>query len=113
VTALTVLRAWHVARGQGERVDVNPFGGFEDWSWRVRETLIWLGEADPYDTVEKVQEKDPELDLRTAVMTQWQENIGVGSRSSIHDILACAILVPAFYEALLRVVVEAIRASAH
>ena len=26
-----------------------PIGGFMDWSRRVREPLIWLGETDPCD----------------------------------------------------------------
>jgi hypothetical protein len=37
IAALTVLRAWHVA---DERPNLPPpFGGFEDWSFRVREAL--------------------------------------------------------------------------
>jgi len=44
VAALTVLRAWHVA---DERLNLPAFGGFEDWSYRVREALIWLDRTDP------------------------------------------------------------------
>ena len=59
VAALTILRAWHVARATGERINAPPYGGFADWSRRVREPLVWLGEADPCDTVGKVRESDP------------------------------------------------------
>jgi hypothetical protein len=45
MAALTILRAWHVARTGGERVTVDPFGSFADWSRRVREPLIWLGQG--------------------------------------------------------------------
>jgi putative DNA primase/helicase len=64
VTAtLTVLRAWHVADA---RVDLPPFGSFDGWSHRVREPLVWLGRADPCETVAKVREDDPK---RSALLT--------------------------------------------
>jgi putative DNA primase/helicase len=46
VAVLTILRAWHLAYAAGERVTgIEPFGGFEDWSHRVREPLIWRGRS--------------------------------------------------------------------
>lgn len=39
VAGLTVLLAYLQT---GERVVAEPFGGFERWSQRVREPLIWL-----------------------------------------------------------------------
>jgi hypothetical protein len=71
VAALTVLRAWHVARTAGERVNIASFGGFDDWSQRVREPLIWLGETDPYDTVDKTRGNDPAREALTAVLLLW------------------------------------------
>ena len=59
--ALTVLRAWHAA---GEPSLAEPYGSFEDWSRRVREPLIWLGRADPCESVAKVRDNDP---ARTAL----------------------------------------------
>ena len=56
VAALTVLRAWHVA---DERLNLPAFGGFEDWSYRIREALIWLDRTDPCETVAEVRESDP------------------------------------------------------
>jgi hypothetical protein len=54
---LTLLRAWHVAP---DRVtDLEPFGSFETWSYRIREPLVWLGEADPCETIKKIRENDP------------------------------------------------------
>lgn len=50
VTAgLTVLRAYHIAGRPQQRA---PLGSFTDWSRWVRDALIWLGEADPCDTME-------------------------------------------------------------
>jgi hypothetical protein len=103
VAALTVLRAWHVAQAAGEHVNVDPFGGFEDWSRRVREALIWLGEADPYDTVEKARGDDPAREALVAVLIQWEQHLGVGTRWTVQEVIAHAVNVPEFYTALMNV----------
>jgi hypothetical protein len=59
VAGLTVLRAWYLARQGGESLKAESFGGFEEWSQRIREPLLWLGQADPCVTVSKVRENDP------------------------------------------------------
>lgn len=41
---LTVLYAY---AAHPAPLDLPPLNSFEDWSWRVREALIWLGEEDP------------------------------------------------------------------
>jgi putative DNA primase/helicase len=46
---LTILRAYHA---EGEISKHPPLGGFEMWSHWVRDALIWLGCADPCDTIE-------------------------------------------------------------
>jgi hypothetical protein len=97
VAALTILRAWHIARAS---VAVDPFGGFEDWSRRVREPLIWLGEADPCDTIKRVQEDDPELDALTTLLEQWKKHLGTGSTHTQQEVIARALITPEFYEAL-------------
>ena len=103
MTALTILRAWHLARTAGERVNVDSFGGFEDWSRRVREALIWLGEADPNDTKEKALTQDPAREALAAVLLQWREHIGIGPCYTVQDVIARAVNVPTFYTALLNV----------
>src|SRR6516162_4648234 len=57
--ALTVLLAWHIARPTA-RLSLSRFGGFGDWSERVRKALVWLGRADPCDTREAIREIDPD-----------------------------------------------------
>jgi putative DNA primase/helicase len=54
---LTVLRAYHVA---GKPDKPAPLGSFGDWSDLVRGALMWLGEADPVDTMAEVRAADPE-----------------------------------------------------
>jgi hypothetical protein len=54
--ALTILRAHHLA---GRPTSGNPLGSFETWSGWPRAALVWLGEADPCETMERVREDDP------------------------------------------------------
>ena len=98
--ALTVLRAWHVS---GERVGVVPFGSFESWSYRVREPLMWLGCADPCETVAKVREDDPRRTALLTVVVQWKEALGTGSAHTMREIIAAAVNRPDFHNALLTV----------
>ncbi len=81
--ALTVLRAYHVAGRPKQR---DPLGSFHEWSRWVRDALIWLGQADPVATMERVREQDPKLDALTAVLTQWWSVIGQ-ARVSGRDII--------------------------
>jgi hypothetical protein len=46
--ALTVLRAYAL---HPEPLMLPPLDSFEDWSWRVRDALVWLGEEDPVGAV--------------------------------------------------------------
>lgn len=66
--ALTILRAYHVA---GRPFQVPPLGSFVDWSNWVRSALIWLGCADPCDTIDKIRKADPQMALIKQVMAQW------------------------------------------
>lgn len=84
--ALTVLRAYHVA---GRPDQVPPLGSFADWSNTVRSALIWLGCADPCDTMEKVRKADPQMALVKQVMAQWKRAVG-STRMTTGDLQAKA-----------------------
>jgi hypothetical protein len=99
VAGLTVLRAWHVARANGECVKLEPFGSFTDWSRRVREPLVWLGAEDPCATVTTVRENDPH-DLLIAVITQWDLHLGTSYQHTAREIITYALGLPEFYSAL-------------
>jgi hypothetical protein len=87
VAALTVLRAYHVA-GCPERERI--LGGFENWSVLVRGALIWLGEADPMETMDEVRKNDPkQLNLRT-IMYQWAKHWDAGVPVTVADMVAKA-----------------------
>jgi len=71
-SALMVLRAYHV----GGRQSAPPaLGSFKAWSDLVRGALLWLGHADPGDSIDAIRQADPRLaDLETLV-AQWREVI--------------------------------------
>ena len=71
--ALTILLAY---RGAGSPAQANPLGSFEEWSRLVRDALIWLGRADPVETMERARASDPRLEELSSVLTQWRKVIG-------------------------------------
>lgn len=68
--ALTILRAWHLANPS---ISCTPFGSFEDWSTRIREPLLWLGQKDPCESIQTVRESDPE---RGHSLSCWNSGTG-------------------------------------
>lgn len=75
--ALTVLRAFVVA---GFPVAPAPFGSFEGWSRIVRGALLWLGEVDPTETIEKSRATDPVVAALGTVMTLWSGIQDLGAK---------------------------------
>jgi len=101
VAVLTVLRAWHLS---GEKMTIlPPFGSFEKWSHRIRSALVWLGHPDPCETVLKVRAEDPKAADLTAVITRWEENIGLNTELKIQQIIDRASMTPDLYVALMSV----------
>lgn len=111
---IAILRAYHIA-GRPEMRP--PLGSFTDWSRWIRDALIWLGEADPCDTMEEMRGADPKLEALTSVLAGWREVIGM-DRVSVRDVIERAtdqrpqlfgrteFVHPEFREALLRVAGE-------
>lgn len=85
--ALTVLSAYHIAGRPGQP---DALGSFEEWSGWVRGALLWLGEADPVDTMKEVRATDPRLEELRAVMSQWKAVIGSGA-ASVREIIERAV----------------------
>jgi len=63
--ALTALRAYAL---HPDPLNVPPLESFEDWSWRVRDTLIWLGEEDPVASVNYGNDGTGEIAVTFQVM---------------------------------------------
>jgi hypothetical protein len=89
IAILTILRAWRLAR-ESAGIDVHPLGGFEDWSAYVRKALIWLGEADPCATIEKLQLVDSVRDLTWEVLEQWEQTLGLNVPYKAEEIIQIA-----------------------
>jgi len=78
VAALTILRAYHVA-GRPEKP--KPLGSFEAWSDRIRGALMWLGAADPVESMNQLRKSDPEREALRSVVGQW--NLVIGRNQSV------------------------------
>ena len=63
-----------------ERLNLPAFGGFEDWSCRVREALIWLDRTDPCETSVDVRDSDPHRGELVTVVEQWKEHLVLNLR---------------------------------
>ena len=103
MAALIVLRAWHVAAAAGECASMPALGSFEEWSFRVREPLIWLGQVDPCETLADVRENDPHRGELIAVIMQWKEHLRLDTKYSVQDVIGLAVNTPSFYTALMNV----------
>jgi len=98
VAGLTVLRAWHVAKVKAEWP---PLGSFEEWSYRIRAPLLWLGEADPCNTTIKVQEDDPRRALIATVVALWRQYLTIGEKYTVQQLINHSININDFHVALL------------
>ena len=83
--ALTIVRAF---RASGEQ-PLAPLASFEEWSDTVRSALVWLGCADPIDTMEKARDEDPEIEELREVMIAWQAAFG-SSAYTVRDLADAA-----------------------
>jgi len=88
LAALTPLRAFHIA---GRPQQAPSLGSFEAWSRWIRDTLIWLGEADPCETMERVRTADPKLAALANILHQWDRVIS-DQRVSVSEIIDAATL---------------------
>jgi putative DNA primase/helicase len=73
------------------------------WSHRVREPQVWLGRADPCETVSKVREDDPKRSALLTILLQWNEALGIGSTHTMREIINVAISRSDLFNALLAV----------
>ncbi len=71
--ALAILQAYQLS---GEKIKLQPLQSFGQWSARVREALVWLGCADPAESVEAVRADDPQRNALAAVLASWHNVFG-------------------------------------
>jgi hypothetical protein len=86
--ALTILRAYHNA---GRPNMAPPIGSFTEWSLLIRNALLWLGEADPCDTMERARAADVAFKSLITVMDQWEQiPTLVDRRKTVRELTAVA-----------------------
>ena len=84
--ALTIVSAYMQA---GCPDQARPLASFEDWSRIVRSALIWLGRADPVDTMNAAREDDPIALTLLNLLTAWHDATGSDERTA-NDIVSLA-----------------------
>jgi putative DNA primase/helicase len=76
--ALTIARAYLAAGKPGRCA---PLNSFAPWSDLVRSSLVWLGQADPVETMESARAEDPETSQLQEFVAAWREELGPGPRT--------------------------------
>jgi putative DNA primase/helicase len=85
--ALTVIRAYRVA---GSPPVCGAIGSYEDWSDMVRSPLVWLGHADPVESMETAREEDPELSAIRELFEHWRSHLHLSSGYTTNTIIRTA-----------------------
>ena len=91
VALLTVLRAYQIS---GELSTKPTLGSFTMWSRWVRDALIWLGEADPCNTIETIRQGNPEREKHEAVVLAWRDHFGLAVLVTVRELIEAATLDP-------------------
>jgi putative DNA primase/helicase len=82
---MTVLRAY-LSEGRPKQ-KFTPMNSFGEWSDTVRSALVWLGRADPCETIAKVRTEDPELQRLSAFIAAAKVHFdGIDKAKSARDI---------------------------
>jgi hypothetical protein len=76
ITACLTIACAYSAAGKPNRLP--PLPSYEKWSDIVRSPLVWLGYADPLDTMEAARGADPVRQDRTTVFGAWRAELNVG-----------------------------------
>jgi hypothetical protein len=74
--AMTICRAYIVA---GRPNKAQKLASFGEWSDTVRSALIWLGKADPVQSMEETIASDPIREELVDMLEAWSDIFGTGS----------------------------------
>ena len=77
--ALTIVRAYIVA---GFPDPSTPLASFEEWSRTVRSALVWLGSADPCDTMERARGDDPVIAELGGLLDAWYDAVSSTAKTT-------------------------------
>lgn len=82
---LTIARAYVLAGAP--KGDLAPLGSYEGWCHFVRQPLVWLGYADPVDSMATARAVDPVRQDRYELFTAWAEALGTSEVWTAADIV--------------------------
>jgi putative DNA primase/helicase len=80
-----------------------PRPSFEGWSKFVRSPLVWLGRADPDNTIATVAEEDPIQQRRAEVFEAWAIELGCQGEYRTKELIEKADTCAAWRDALLSI----------
>jgi hypothetical protein len=83
--ALTIIRAW-ITAGR-PKSECKALAGFGDWSDLCRQPLLWLGLADPTESVFLAMAEDPDRETLGRILLAWQSEFGNSAtmvREAVH-----------------------------
>ncbi len=93
-----IIRAYIVA-GRPVR-NLTPMGSFEEWSSIVRQPLVWLGEADPWDTrLEFAKQADSGAHVLGELFRAWPDIDDTGKGLTANEIVSKLENTQNFYSA--------------
>ena len=85
--AITIARAYRIAG----RPNVCPsIGSYGEWTDAVRAPLIWLGEADPVESMDALREENPELAPIRELFAHWLDAMPVHAHHAAAQIIDVA-----------------------
>jgi putative DNA primase/helicase len=84
---LTISRAY-LSEGKPKRLP--PLASYEAWSDLVRSPLVWLGSADPVETIAAARDADPLRSTRREVFAAWEAALGTALGHVTAEIKAAA-----------------------
>jgi len=90
--AITVIRAWIVAKKP--RAECKSFAGFGDWSDLCRQPLLWLGYADPAESIFEAIKEDPDREILGRLLRAWYTAFGkteVMVRDAVRRSILCGL----------------------
>jgi putative DNA primase/helicase len=94
---LTILRAYHNA-GRPNRP--SALGSFEQWSDWIRGAIIWLGLADPCETMERVRRDDPKRHELRGILVRWGNSAIAVEPVSVSQLIHIAARDVEFFDTL-------------
>ena len=82
---ITIARSYAAA---GRPQSMTPLAGYDAWCRLVREPLVWLGESDPVQSVEKARKADPERSAGRELVDGWLAVIGVNVEVTTEEVVS-------------------------